>query len=338
MKLTIVSNFSFQVSSIQYSDSKELVLRLLSEQDLGGNRFSYEVDLGCGAASAKKVVMLSEYIQNYISRSTIKEKTRQSYFLMDKHLHSYGDCDIEEVTTEYLQGFISYLEGRGLKRGSVLLLFQKLASVLHSAYREGLFDDRVLQRVRRPRKSQTKKGFLTEKELAKLAKTELPIGTTDIRDMFLFSCLSGLRFSDIQNLRWSNIKSKNRHLVLEFSQQKTGTSESFPLCSGAEELLRKIRRGSGKVFRSVSNQLANKVIKRWCKMAGIKKDISFHTARHTFCVMLLSHDVPIFTVQKLMCHSDIRSTNVYADILNKTKSKAVKKLPVIDDIAMRKVG
>ena len=57
--------------------------------------------------------------------------------------------------------------------------------------------------------------------------------------------------------------------------------------------------------------------------------MSFHSARHTFCVLLLTKEVPIYTVQQLMCHSDIGSTNVYADLLNKTKAKAVKKLPRI---------
>lgn len=58
--------------------------------------------------------------------------------------------------------------------------------------------------------------------------------------------------------------------------------------------------------------------------------ISFHIARHTFCVLLLTKDVPIYTVQKLMCHSDINSTSVYADLLNKTKEKAVRKLPLLN--------
>lgn len=57
--------------------------------------------------------------------------------------------------------------------------------------------------------------------------------------------------------------------------------------------------------------------------------ISFHIARHTFCVLLLTKDVPIYTVQQLMCHSEIGSTKVYADLLNKTKEKAVKRLPII---------
>lgn len=308
MKLTIDSNFAFNVAHIQYSDSGELFIRLYSDESSPDYRYSYASDLGDGTASAKKVVMLLDFIRNFIARSSAKEKTKQSYLLMAKHLSAYGDRAMDDVTTEYLQGFITHLEQTGMKRGSVLLLFQKLASVLHCAYREGLFDDRVLQRVKRPKKHQEKKCFLTEKELARMLRTDLPESDQNIRDMFLFSCMTGLRFGDISNLRWKNVKHRGRHLVLEFVQQKTGTLEEMPLCEQAECLLRGRNKSRGRVFGEVSNQMANKAIKRWIKIAKVKKNVSFHTGRHTFCVMLLSHEVPIYTVQQLMGH--IENTNM----------------------------
>ena len=86
------------------------------------------------------------------------------------------------------------------------------------------------------------------------------------------------------------------------------------------------------VFRKETNQRVNVVLKRWCKEAKIRKPVSFHSARHTFCVLLLTKDVPIYTVQQLMCHSDINATKVYADLMNKTKAKAVRKLPIITSL------
>lgn len=147
--------------------------------------------------------------------------------------------------------------------------------------------------------------------------------------MFLFSCMTGLRFGDIKRLRWKDVKRSGKHLMLEFHQQKTDTHERLPLCAEAESILRSLKRSGEYVFKDESNQLTNKVVKKWCKEAKIKKPVSFHSARHTFCVLLLTKDVPIYTVQQLMCHSDIGSTSVYADLLNKTKAKAVKKIPTI---------
>ena len=83
------------------------------------------------------------------------------------------------------------------------------------------------------------------------------------------------------------------------------------------------------MFKEETNQKVNVVLKRWCKVAKVKKPVSFHSARHTFCVLLLTKDVPIFTVQQLMCHSDVGTTKVYADLLTRTKAKAVKRLPAI---------
>ena len=92
---------------------------------------------------------------------------------MCNHLEAYGDCSIDKVTTSYLQDFISFLHSQGLKTGTVRLYFQKLTCVLHYAYKNGLFDDRILQRVKRPKREQEKKSFLSETELKKLTRGEI---------------------------------------------------------------------------------------------------------------------------------------------------------------------
>ena len=134
------------------------------------------------------------------------------------------------------------------------------------------------------------------------------------------------------------------HFVLKHNQQKTPnhavpktnlhvlhSTVSLGGCvhsAEAESILRGMRHSGEHVFSSETNQKVNVVLKRWCKEARVNKPVTFHSARHTFCVLLLTNDVPIYTVQQLMCHSDISTTEVYADLLNKTKYKAVRKLPV----------
>ena len=93
---------------------------------------------------------------------------------MMKHLQNYGDCNMEDITTEYIQNFIIYLEKQGLQRGTVRLYFQKLACVLNDAYKNELFDERILRRVKRPKREQSKKSFLTERELKRLFSTSMP--------------------------------------------------------------------------------------------------------------------------------------------------------------------
>ena len=330
MKIIVKTNFPFNVQNIGFSSHGELVINLSSDNENPKNSYVYEAEFGESSASPKPIINLSSYIVSYLSKANIKEKTKSSYHLMMRHLRDYGDCNMEDVTTEYIQNFITYLERQGLQRGTVRLYFQKLACVLNDAYKNELFDERILRRVKRPKREQSKKSFLTESEVKRLFASEVPERYRNIRNMFLFSCVSGLRFSDISNLRWKNVKSQNKHLFLEYHQQKTDTNEVLPLCSQAERLLREIGRKGDKVFEIECQQRANKFLRRWCKDNNIRKKVTFHTARHTFCVMLLTYDVPIYTVQQLMCHSDVDTTKVYADITNKTKNKAVKKLPILD--------
>ena len=329
MKLTIKSDFNFSVRNFQINSNGQIVVELTAPDSNPDSRYQYEMELGDGQASAHPTVSLLDYVRQYIAKSPVKTKTKSSYDLMAGYLERYGDRYLEDVTTEYLQGFIAYLEDCGLMRGTVRLYFQKLTCILHDAYRNELFDDRILQRVKRPKRDQARKEFLTEREVKRMMKTEVPEKDYNVRDMFLFSCFSGLRYGDVTNLKWKNVKQQGKHLMLEYHQQKTDTEESVPLCPQAESLLRSLERKGKYVFGRENEPRVNKALKRWCRDAHVRKNVSFHTARHTFCVTLLTHDVPIFTVQQLMCHSDIGTTKVYADLLNRTKAKAVRRIPLL---------
>lgn len=330
MNVKISSDFKFTVASIQYMPNGELHISLSSGEDTNVN-YEYKANLGDGVAMEKPSISLLQYARDYTQRSNIQPKTKSTYYLMCNHLAQYGDCAIDKVTTEYLQGFIGHLQSTDMMPNTVRLYFQKLACVLHQAYKNDLFDNRILQRVKRPKKEQQKKCFLSEVELKRLVKHKLSSEYDNIQTMFLFSCMTGLRFSDVQGLKWKDIKKNGKHLHLEFRQQKTDTNERLPLCAEAEAILRGMRHSGEHVFGSETNQKVNVVLKRWCREARVNKPVTFHSARHTFCVLLLTNDVPIYTVQQLMCHSDISTTNVYADLLNKTKSKALKKLPVFSE-------
>ena len=327
MDIKIDSDFQFSVVSIQYTSTGELSICLSSDDFSSGAHYQYSASLGNGQAEERPSISLLQYAKAYATSANVKSKTKDSYRLMCNHLETYGDTIIDKVTTAYLQNFIQYLQSQNLKPGSVRLYFQKLACVLHDAYKNGFFDERILQRVKRPKREQEKKSFLSETELKKLTKHRLSEEYNNIQKMFLFSCMTGLRYSDVQGLRWKDVKRNGKHLLLEFHQQKTDTHERLPLCAEAEALLRSQKRSGEYVFEEETNQKVNVVLKRWCKEARIKKHVSFHSARHTFCVLLLTKDVPIYTVQQLMCHSDIESTKIYADLLHKTKSKALKKMP-----------
>jgi len=170
--------------------------------------------------------------------------------------------------------------------------------------------------------------FLTEEEIQKLFKTDckLPI----IKRAFLFGCLTGLRFSDIVNLEWKDVhQSKDNGWYIRFQQQKTNGSETLHITDQARELMGIKSKPSDRVFKGLKySAQVNKVLNQWVMEAGITKSISFHCSRHSHAVLLLSKGVDIFTVSKILGHRDIKTTLIYAKVLDTQKIDAVKKIPI----------
>ena len=332
MNIVLRSNSKVKVCSVQIAEIGEIILSIQTT-DNNQQDYIFETEVTTEISESKQVlknnISICEYLLQYLNTSSVKEKTKTTYLHVLNYLKEYGDCLIRDITSAYLQKFIDFLNTKDLKRNTISLYFQKLCCVLRHAYHEEFFDIRILKRVKRPKKETIKKSFLTARELKRLYNTDIPNEHTNIRNMFLFSAACGLRYSDVSNLKWSNIKKDKSHTYLEYHQQKTDTNELLPLSQTAVNILKSIKRMGNNVFKKETEPTVNTTLKQWCKKARIKKNISFHTARHTFCVLLLTSDVSIYTAQRLMCHSDISSTKEYADILNSTKLKAIKKLPVL---------
>ena len=135
MNIKIDSNFQFSVASIQYTATGELSICLTSDDFPTDIHYQYSASLGNGQAEERPSISLLQYAKAYATSANIKPKTRESYMHVCRHLADYGDSTMDKVTTNYLQGFILHLKSQGMKPGSVRLYFQKLACVLHDAYK-----------------------------------------------------------------------------------------------------------------------------------------------------------------------------------------------------------
>ena len=154
----------------------------------------------------------------------------------------------------------------------------------------------------------------------------------NVKYAFLFACQCGLRLIDIENLVWGNITEDK----VCFRQKKTDQMNYQPLSMSAKMILDKVKgkmdihHYNDKVFNLPTRPTINNTIKTWAKKAGIKnKNVSFHSARHSFATISLGAGVDIYTVQKLLGHSDIASTQVYAKVTDHLKINAINKLPQI---------
>lgn len=271
--------------------------------------------------------------------------TRQSWEHALKHLQIYEkdhQITFDKITRKWVEGFRRYLdretnifdidnrkhncEKKMLGQGTKALYFQKLSACLNEAVRDEIIASSPMTNVERFSDPESCREYLTLEELRLLASTDCD--NTEIKRAFLFSCLTGLRWSDIAKLRWEEIEDSNNRTRIIFRQKKTRNLEYLDISPQAVSFLG--HKEHELVFPYLlSSTCTRGVIKTWVARAGIRKHITFHCARHTFAVMMLDLGTDIYTLSKLLGHRDLSSTQVYAKILDKNKQAAVAKIPEI---------
>lgn len=178
--------------------------------------------------------------------------------------------------------------------------------------------------------------FMTERELQKLETTSFKNESLErVKDMFLFSCYSGLSYIDLKELTINQIvKGMDGKDWIYTKREKTQQSVKIPLLNSAKVILNKYLEteyiDKSKIFPVISNQKTNKYLKDLMKVIGVRKHITFHSARHTFATTVtLSNGVPIETVSKILGHSKLSTTQIYARVLENKLSSDIDKLDQI---------
>jgi integrase len=265
-----------------------------------------------------------------------------------KHLIQYkGDkVTFKHVTKDYCTGFNEYLKTaeKGTYKRGISEIYQSgllakgtqygysrtLSVVLNCAVQDGIIQNNPMKditRFERPQQPQINREYLTIDEIKQLVKTECvkPV----VKQAFLFSCFSGLRFSDVKALKWGDIQTDNEgNKIIRFMQKKTGKHENLQVSDEALKFLpdKGAANNNDTVFILSNNGYTNQALKSWVLSAGITKRVTFHVSRHTNATLLLSLGVPIETVSKLLGHADIQTTQIYAKVIDKNKRAAVSKL------------
>jgi integrase len=217
--------------------------------------------------------------------------------------------------------------GGRLNPNSVLSYFTKIRCALKEAHRTRMIKENPALRVKSIKPKETHRQYLTLEELQKLAKTKCDI--PQLKKAFLFSALTGLRWSDVKALRWENIKhSETDGWSLQYTQKKTKTAEMLPIAEQAIKLLGEKLEPSEEIFKSLDyNGWNNFKIREWVMKAGINKQITFHCARHSFATLQLSMNTDIYTVSKMLGHRHLKTTEIYAKVIDKKKIDAANRIP-----------
>lgn len=262
------------------------------------------------------------------------------------HLMKYEKNEritFEDITPEWVQGFRDYLDNEAvawshdyrkrikdkpLARNSKLSYFNKIRACLNQAFEDRIIPINPCRGVERFRPEEGTRMYLTIDEVRLLAHTECEYPR--IKDAFLFSCMTGLRRSDILRLKWGDIHKQGDFTRIIFRQKKTDGQEYLDITPQAAQLMGDPKGINDPIFEDIhSPSCTNKAVQEWVLNAGIHKKISFHCARHTFATMMLDLGTDIYTVSKLLGHRDLSTTQIYVKVLDKNKQKAVSNIPDI---------
>lgn len=279
------------------------------------------------------------FAKEYVQHSDRRESTKENLFTTITVLQEFRPgLDFKDITYTFLKDFEVYLREKGNGINTVAKHLRQLRTLVNEAINQGyIHADAYPFRKFKIKQEKGSHEFLTPDELKKLENLEVhDLKLRHVLDAFLFCCYVGLRFSDFCQLTPSNFIRVNGKRWLHFKSIKTGIELRLPLHLLFEgKALAILDRNCITEFASLgSNSEVNKALSVITSMARIKKHVTYHTARHTCATLLIHQGVPITTVQKLLGHTSVKTTEIYSEILSSTilqDLKAIKRKRVVSN-------
>jgi site-specific recombinase XerD len=252
-------------------------------------------------------------------RELLRKKNDKWRFVY-KHFELFigGKCTFGELDVDLCRKFHNYLlEAKCLgsdipmSRNSVAGYWSTFRGLLKILYRDHMIKENINDYLDRIECESTMKETLTLEEVNRLFHTpcEIPV----LKAASIFSCLTGLRRSDLRNLTWDSVRTyADGGKYLAFVAQKTKKESHLPISDQAFSLIPERDKRSDKVFPHLSDSMTHHPLKKWLQAAGITKHITFHCFRHTYASLQIEFGTDIYTVQDLLGHKDVGTTQIYA--------------------------
>ena len=317
-----LSNLEDLVTSLYYKYEKTDKLSLERiKQDYLGKTVSTETimelfeahnedvkkQVGCGGLSTTSYSKY-ELVRKRFAQMILKQYRRK-------------DLRLTEVTPFVIHDFELYLRTEiGQSPNTATKTLKTFKSVILFGIRNGLMTNNPFANIRFHLKG-VDRGYLEDDELNRLMNKEIGNKRLSlIRDLFVFSCLTGLAYIDLANLKGENIVTLNGVEWIKGRRVKTGTLINVVLLDIPKRLILKYtddKRRKEHLFPIISNQKMNEYLKEIAAICDIDKNLTCHIARHTFATMALSKGVPIESVSKMLGHTNIRTTQIYAKVTDK---------------------
>ena len=303
-KLEMTDAISLERIKSEYLGKKEEVETMMTLFDKHNKDIAKQVGISVSAATFQKYNVCKRHFTT---------------FLQDKYKRS--DIRLSELTYIIIHDFDIYLRtvvGQNPNTATktmkifktITILGRKLGVLNHDPFANYHFHLELVDR-----------GFLTDEEILKIVNKKLTIPRLSlVRDIFIFSCFTGLSYIDVANLTPEHLVSMDDKQWIMTKRQKTNVESNILLLDIPKQIIAKYNNNTyreGKLFPVLSNQKMNAYLKEIADICGIVKNLTFHMARHTFATMSLSKGVPMESVSKMLGHTNIKTTQIYARITNK---------------------
>ncbi len=253
-------------------------------------------------------------------RTDIEESTRKQHRTLLQSLEKFGKLNyMDDLTKANITLYDEFLHQQEISQPTIYNYHKRLKRYLHEAMKFGLLNEDPYVGLHFERGRFEKRKYLTEEELKMIRTCKINMSSIDrIRDLFLFQCYTGLAYADFEKFNFEkDVEERNGKYIVSDRRKKTNEDYKIVLLTPAIEILKKY----DYKLPIISNQKYNVSLKVVAQYAGIDKNITTHMGRHTFAVFALNNGVPIEIVAKMLGHTNIRTTQVYAKVLNSEVEK-----------------
>ncbi len=277
----------------------------------------------------------------------LKWGTQKNYYTTEKYISKFllkryktTDMYLRELDYNFILKFEKYLRGyvpkdhqRKMGNNTVMKHIERFRKLINLALKLGWIEKDPFINFK-AHIIKTERGFLSSDELNAIEEKQFTIERLQlVKDLFVFSCYTSLSYIDVINLTEDNINiGIDGELWIHYRREKTTKLIRIPLLPKALQIMEKYKnnhksKARGSLFPKISNQKMNSYLKEIADVCGIKKNLTFHIARHTFATTVtLSNGIPIETVSKLLGHSKISTTQIYAKVIERKVSDDMNKL------------
>lgn len=270
----------------------------------------------------KKEIPFIDFVEDRVeNRPDIKEGTRKHHRVLVDALREYGKmASFSDLTKANILEFYEHIQKRGIRQTTVYNYMKNLKVYVNQAIDRGFLDKDPFCGIRLDRGKNAMRQYLTEEELGKLVRAKITVSpVAKARDLFVWQCYTGMAYADMMAFDYDkDVVERDGRFVVINRRKKSDGDFYLVLMKPALAILEKY----GYKLPYMENQPYNDYIKVAVATAGINKSISSHSGRHTFAIMALNNGISMEVVAKILGHADIRTTKVYAKILNTSVDNA----------------